>query len=330
MEKTMVRTAVGVLCLGLACLAPRMAAAQTEQVYYYHLDAVGSVRMITDANGQEVERADYTPFGQPSMTGSVQDPRQFTGQPYDAETAFDYLGARYYASQTGRFTTPDDPSYLDPFNPQSMNRYAYAYNNPLRYVDLDGHSGDCVGGYDPSTGTCTPAGFDANTLRFFFESASNFAQQFMQQTAQATWGYLTAPRDPGCWAASIGAGAAAGASAGLAGLAGGPTVALSVPAASAFGGVTGGLVGATACMTSANGGSGGSGGGFKRPKAGVSAKEGAKDVPSWAKGQRPRVGESGKEFAKRLLDGKYGSGNYDKGPGSEFNQIRKWGDRAFE
>ena len=71
-------------------------------------------------------------------------------------------------------------------------------------------------------------------------------------------------------------------------------------------------------------------GGFKKPKAGVSGKEGAKDVPSWAKGQRPQIGESGKDFAKRLLDAKYGPGNYDKGPTSEFNQIQKWGDRAFE
>jgi hypothetical protein len=51
---------------------------------------------------------------------------------------------------------------------------------------------------------------------------------------------------------------------------------------------------------------------YKTPKSGVSGKEGAKDVPSWAKGERPKVG------------------NYDKGPGSEFNKIQKWGDRAFE
>jgi hypothetical protein len=69
---------------------------------------------------------------------------------------------------------------------------------------------------------------------------------------------------------------------------------------------------------------------YKTPKSGASGKEGAKDVPSWAKGERPKVNESGKDFAKRLLDKKYGEGNYDKGPGSEFNKIQKWGDRAFE
>ncbi len=69
---------------------------------------------------------------------------------------------------------------------------------------------------------------------------------------------------------------------------------------------------------------------FKKPKSGISAKEGAKDVPSWSKGNKPFKGESGKDYAKRLLDEKYGSGNYETGPNSEFNKIKKWGDRAFE
>ena len=53
------------------------------------------------------------------------------------------------------------------------------------------------------------------------------------------------------------------------------------------------------------------------------------DMPSWVE-VRPRVGESGNQFAKQLLDQKYGPGNYRVGPHSEFNKIRKWGDRAFE
>lgn len=67
----------------------------------------------------------------------------------------------------------------------------------------------------------------------------------------------------------------------------------------------------------------------KIPKSGVSGKEGAKDVPSWARGNKTFVGESGKEFAERLLDEKYGKGNYPTGAKSEFNQIKRWGDRSF-
>jgi hypothetical protein len=69
---------------------------------------------------------------------------------------------------------------------------------------------------------------------------------------------------------------------------------------------------------------------YKTRKAGLSGKDAATDVPSWAEGERPLLTENGREFAERLLDAKYGKGNYPDGPGSEFNKIKKWGDRAFE
>lgn len=56
----------------------------------------------------------------------------------------------------------------------------------------------------------------------------------------------------------------------------------------------------------------------------------ATDVPKWAKGNKPNPGESGKDFSKRLMDEKYGEGNYNTGPGSEYNKIKKWGDRNFK
>jgi hypothetical protein len=67
----------------------------------------------------------------------------------------------------------------------------------------------------------------------------------------------------------------------------------------------------------------------KKKQTKQTGKEGATDIPSWAKGQKPRTGESGKDFAKRLLDEKYGSGQYDTGPRSEYNRIKKYGDRKL-
>ena len=67
----------------------------------------------------------------------------------------------------------------------------------------------------------------------------------------------------------------------------------------------------------------------KKPKSGQ-GKENADDVPSWAEGEAPYKGESGKDFSKRLMDDKYGKNNYDTGPGSEYNKLKKWGDRGFE
>ena len=63
-------------------------------------------------------------------------------------------------------------------------------------------------------------------------------------------------------------------------------------------------------------------------------KEAAKDAPSWVKqaGHKPckNPNKSGNQFAKRILDAKYGAGNWKAGPGTEHNQIKKYGDRAFK
>lgn len=87
----------------------------------------------------------------------------FTSKERDAETGLDYFGARYMSSAQGRFTSPDeftggavDPvtgqqvsqpgplPYADITNPQSLNKYAYVLNNPLRYTDPDGHCPWCA------------------------------------------------------------------------------------------------------------------------------------------------------------------------------------------
>ncbi|ESQ10783.1 MAG TPA: hypothetical protein DIW77_20195 [Chromatiaceae bacterium] len=70
---------------------------------------------------------------------------------------------------------------------------------------------------------------------------------------------------------------------------------------------------------------------YKVPKPKVSGKVGAKDVPSWVKGSRPRVGQSGKDFAREMMDAKYGKGGWsDTGARSEFSKIKQWADRAFQ
>ena len=69
---------------------------------------------------------------------------------------------------------------------------------------------------------------------------------------------------------------------------------------------------------------------FKEVIPRLSGAEGAKNIPSWARGMRPYVGESGADFAKRILDQKYGPGKWsEKGPRSEYNRLKKYGDRNF-
>jgi len=112
----------------------------TAVTSYYHLDALGSVRAITDASGAVVERHDFRPFGADTepLPGAGLDARRFAGEERDG-TGLDYFGARYFSMATGRFTSVDpivSPAALG--DPQKWNRYAYARNNPLRFVDPTG------------------------------------------------------------------------------------------------------------------------------------------------------------------------------------------------
>ncbi|MBI1937416.1 MAG: RHS repeat-associated core domain-containing protein [Ignavibacteriales bacterium] len=64
-------------------------------------------------------------------------------------------------------------------------------------------------------------------------------------------------------------------------------------------------------------------------KSKSSGKERATDIPSYAKGTRPAPGENADDYAKRILDKKYGKGNWDKkNKHGEYSKIKKWGDRC--
>lgn len=55
----------------------------------------------------------------------------------DVETGLDYAQARYYGSITGRFISAD-PVGGHAEDPQTLNRYTYVRNSPLRFTDPSG------------------------------------------------------------------------------------------------------------------------------------------------------------------------------------------------
>jgi RHS repeat-associated protein len=157
---------------------------------YLTADHLGSTRVITDSSGVAQKCYDYYPFGEDIAAGTGARPgcygggvypgtgpdiasEKFTGKERDWETGLDYFGARYFSAAQGRFTSPDEftGGIVDPFtgqqvvqsgplpyaditDPQTLNKYAYVRNNPLRYVDPDGHApSDLV--YDGETRTLT-------------------------------------------------------------------------------------------------------------------------------------------------------------------------------
>jgi len=101
---------------------------------------LGSSNVLTDATGALVELAEYTPYGSVAVnTGSVDVAHKFTGQRLDTSTSLYFYHARYYDPKLGRFISPDTIVQA-PGDPQTLNRYSYARNNPVKYVDPSGYS----------------------------------------------------------------------------------------------------------------------------------------------------------------------------------------------
>ncbi len=105
--------------------------------FYYHPDHLGSTSLITDANGNVVEQTFYSPFGE-LLGGGTAENKLYTGQFKDLTGQY-YYGARYYKPGTGQFIKPDLLIQFI-YNPQSMNRYSYSWNNPYKYKDDSGRS----------------------------------------------------------------------------------------------------------------------------------------------------------------------------------------------
>ena len=127
---------------------------------HFHLDHLGTPRLVTSDNGQMVSYHDYYPFGDEHSPVSQEvaggfdreDPMKFTGHERDYAGgmggedghAIDDMHARYFAPMTGRFLSPD-PKLGESTNPQSWNRYAYVMNNPIDHIDPTGKAPKFIG-----------------------------------------------------------------------------------------------------------------------------------------------------------------------------------------
>ena len=103
--------------------------------------------LATDAAGNLLWKETYLPYGkkQTNEPASADNRIGYAGKPYDTASGLSYMGARYYDPLTGRFTGVD-PKGFDQANLQSFNRYAYANNNPYKFVDPDGRIAIFIGG----------------------------------------------------------------------------------------------------------------------------------------------------------------------------------------
>ena len=132
--------------------------------YYYHGDHLGSSQLVTDYQGDEYERVEYTPYGESWIEKGVDSrellPYKFTGKELDSETGLYYYGARYMDPRTSRWMSADPamgeylpgapisdearrhnaalPGMGGVFNLVNLATYSYAGDSPVKYTDPDG------------------------------------------------------------------------------------------------------------------------------------------------------------------------------------------------
>jgi RHS repeat-associated protein len=126
-------------------------------LHYQIADWLGTRRVQVSPAGALEETCQSLPFGDQLncvqtniATSDDATEHHFTGKERDTESGLDYFGARYYASNMGRWMSPDWAAKISPVpyakldDPQSLNLYSYVRNNPLSRMDPDGHY-DCNG-----------------------------------------------------------------------------------------------------------------------------------------------------------------------------------------
>ncbi|MBI4847936.1 MAG: RHS domain-containing protein [Nitrospirae bacterium] len=136
---------------------------ESNRIYYYHNDHLGTPMMMTDGSGSTVWQGEFKPLGEPvSISGSITNNLRFPGQYYDVETGLHQNWHRDYMPEVGRYVESDPilqpmidfdvvpnssscsqskqtwqvPNLLS--TPQGLQPYVYTANNPINFVDPSG------------------------------------------------------------------------------------------------------------------------------------------------------------------------------------------------
>lgn len=107
---------------------------------YLHPDHLGSPQLGTNEAGGVVFTENYTPFGE-ELNGYAANDNQsgFTGHIKDKSTGLNYMQARYYDPNIGRFLSVDPMDFVGSGNdPRYFNRYSYTANDPINLIDPTG------------------------------------------------------------------------------------------------------------------------------------------------------------------------------------------------
>lgn len=117
-----------------------------NETYFISADPLGTSLIVTNDVGTVVETSLFKPYGA-IITGGLLTKRDYRGKEQDPLLGDYDNGARRYNPDMASFVTPDpmayDPAYQQQYlssvyDPQNLNHYSYARNNPYRYDDPNG------------------------------------------------------------------------------------------------------------------------------------------------------------------------------------------------
>jgi RHS repeat-associated protein len=118
--------------LALVRIGTPFATDSTPAVKNQLSDHLGNSNLVTDGNGDIINREEYTPYGESSFGSFARKRYRFSGQERDEESGLNQHGARSYAPWLIRWTS------CDPAGPvAALDLYSYSHN-PLSYTDPDG------------------------------------------------------------------------------------------------------------------------------------------------------------------------------------------------
>ncbi|MBZ4185830.1 RHS repeat-associated core domain-containing protein, partial [Thermomonas sp. RSS23] len=108
-------------------------------ISYFHTDALGSPIAKTNAAGAIIETSEYEPYGR-LLNRNNDDRAGYTGHVMDAVSGLINMQQRMFDPQIGRFLSVDPVTAYDNGDMRFFNRFAYAFDNPYRFMDPDGRA----------------------------------------------------------------------------------------------------------------------------------------------------------------------------------------------
>ena len=148
---------------------------------FYVYDGAGSVRQLTDSNGNVTDEYEYDAFGNSfTKQGTTPNNYLYRGEQFDSDLGLYYLRARYYNPATGRFLSRDPQEYTPlkwtgsplkstgnpPLDPKTLHKYLYAGGDPVNRIDPQGRAelGDEAGATEGAEQDVEETTFSLKTL----------------------------------------------------------------------------------------------------------------------------------------------------------------------